>query len=219
MKSELEAELEEIVRVASEEAARREWTEAQATSKMALYNYRFDHVSHVVTICRSIAQEVGADEEIVILAAWLHDIAKPGMGGVKKHGEEGAEIAREILLKKSLDLATVERVCEAIRKHVGLTLKEPIQPLEAQVLWDADKISKLGVIGLIHYLVNGIKMNPGLLINEVSIQVNDFLDLAEKIADSMNTVPGKRMAEKRLEALKYMANALAAELKLAGISE
>lgn len=219
MKHDLEAELEEIVRAASEDAAIKEWAEAQTRSKEALYNYRFDHVKHVVEVSRIIAKDVGADEEVVIIAAWLHDIAKPGMGSTKKHGEEGAKKAKAILLKKSLSPPVIDRVCDAIRKHVGLTLEEPIQPLEAQVLWDADKIAKLGAIGVIHYLVNGIKINPGFLLDEVSNHLSGFLDLAERIVKSMNTELGRRMAAKRFETLKYVANELEAELTLTDIPE
>ncbi|MHA2142393.1 MAG: HD domain-containing protein [Candidatus Thorarchaeota archaeon] len=214
MKEDLEAELEEIVRVGSEKAAVEEWATAQANHNMALYNYRFDHIMQVVLIAKRLGQEMGADEQVVTLAAWLHDIAKPGMGGMQKHGEAGAEMAREILLEKSVSEEVVDRVCDVIRKHVGLTLEKPVQPLEAQVLWDADKIAKLGAIGLIHYLVNGIKINPGFLLSEVSIQVNEFLMLGNRIVESMNTKPGKEMAEKRLETLKYFARELEAELKM-----
>ncbi|MHA1938748.1 MAG: HD domain-containing protein [Candidatus Thorarchaeota archaeon] len=213
MKEDLKAELEEIVRMGSEKAAIEEWSSAQANHDVALYNYRFDHVKFVVNIAREIAQQVGADEQVVTIAAWLHDIAKPGMGGVQRHGDAGAERAREILLEKSVSPAVIERVCDVIRKHVGLTLESPVQPLEAQVLWDADKIVKLGAIGLIHYLVNGIKMNPGFLLYEVSAEVNEFLKLAEKIVESMNTQPGKALAEKRFATLKYIAAALETELK------
>ena len=97
MKEGLEAALEEIVRGGSEKAAIEEWVSAQANCDLALYNYRFDHVRYVVSVAKEIAQQVGADEQVVTLAAWLHDIAKPGMGGVQKHGDAGAERAREIL--------------------------------------------------------------------------------------------------------------------------
>ncbi len=218
MKEDLEAELEEIVRVGSEKAAKEEWSTTQSNHDAALYNYRFDHVRQVVNVSKNLARELGADEEVVVLAAWLHDIAKPGMGSVKEHGDAGAEMAREILLEKSISQDVVERVCDVIRKHVGLTLKEPIQPLEAQVLWDADKIAKLGAVGLIHYLVNGIKINPGFLLDEVSVQVNDFLLLAERIVASMNTKPGRAIAQERFDTLKYIASALESELKLTGTS-
>jgi uncharacterized protein len=218
MNEDLEKELEKIVREGSEKAAIEEWLSVQANHNVALYNYRFDHVKYVVDIAKEIATQVGADEEIVTLAAWLHDIAKPGMGGVQKHGDAGAERAREILLAKSVSLEVIDRVCDTIRKHVGLTLEKPVQPLEAQVLWDADKIVKLGAIGLIHFMVNGIKINPGFLLDEVSAAISEFLKLAERIVESMNTDPGKELARKRYATLKYFAKELEIELETADVS-
>jgi uncharacterized protein len=218
MNEDLEVELEEIVRKGSEKAAREEWISVQANHELALYNYRFDHVKYVVDIAKNIAWQVGADKQIVTLAAWLHDIAKPGMGGIQKHGDAGAERAREILLAKSINPEVIDRVCDTIRKHVGLTLDEPVQPLEAQVLWDADKIVKLGAIGLIHFMVNGIKINPGFLLDEVSSAINEFLKLAERIVESMNTLPGKKLAKKRFATLKFIAKELETEIEMADIS-
>ena len=86
------------------------------------------------------------------------------------------------------------------------------------MLWDADKIVKLGAIGLIHFMVNGIKINPGFLLDEISVTVNEFLKLAERIVGSMNTEPGKELAKKRFATLEYFAKELNTELELADIS-
>jgi HD superfamily phosphodiesterase len=134
------------------------------------------------------------------------------MGSVQKHGEASAEIAREILIQEGIDARTVDRVCDTIRKHVGLTLSEPVQPLEAQILWDADKIVKLGVAGLIHFLVNGLKMKPGMDLHSISHEIREFSLLAKKIAASMNTIPGKEIALERLRTLQNLSLILDGEL-------
>ncbi|MHA2602716.1 MAG: HD domain-containing protein [Candidatus Thorarchaeota archaeon SMTZ1-83] len=209
---ELEAKLSKIVQSRTEPAARTEWSEIQQKHSVALYDYRFDHVRLVVATAKQMAASLDADMKVVTLAAWLHDIAKPGMGGVQKHGEASAEIAREILIQEGIDVRTVERVCDAIRRHVGLTLSERVQPKEAQILWDADKIAKLGVTGLIHFLVNGLKMKPGLDLHGISHEIRKFILLAEKMTASMNTIPGKKMAQERLRTLQNLSRSLDEEL-------
>jgi hypothetical protein len=87
--------------------------------------------------------------------------------------------------------------------------------LEAQVLWDADKIVKLGVAGLIHFLVNGLKMKPGMDLHSISDEIREFCLLAEKIVASMNTLSGKEMALERLNTLQNLSLILAGELDLA----
>ena len=216
MKPGLEDRLRYLILKESEAEAHREWRQAQLDSKEPLYNYRFDHVSHVVALSTHLAKEVGADMDVVTLAAWLHDIAKPGMGGVQSHGKLGAKRARKELEKEELDEEIIDRVCDAIEKHVGLTLDTQIQPVEAQVLWDADKLTKLGMFGAIHFLVNGIKINPGWPLISVAKALRDFLPLAEHIKDSMNTKPGKAIAKKRLSSLRTFSTLLDEELNIGG---
>jgi uncharacterized protein len=210
----LESRLEEIVRTSTEEAAINEWSAIQAKHDVAVYNYRLDHVQQVVAVAKHIAREVEADMQIVTLAAWLHDIAKPGMGGVKNHGRLGAEKATKILRDLAIEEDVIEKVSVAIEKHVGLTLEEPVQPLEAQVLWDADKIIKLGAIALVQYLTDRVRIHPGELMTQISIELNEFIPLGEKIAKSMNTEVGRKMALERLETYRQFVDALEKEVKL-----
>ena len=89
MKTEtLENLLRQRIEEDTNEASRKEWLDIQSMNQISLYNYRLDHVEIVVQLSKHIAKEVGADLGVVTLAAWLHDVAKPGTGGVQKHGEE-----------------------------------------------------------------------------------------------------------------------------------
>ncbi len=98
---------------------------------------------------------------------------------------------------------------------MGLTLDEPIQPLEAQVIWDADKLTKLGIVGIIHFLVNGIKVNPLETLEEVTTTVKEFLPLAARIAASMNTHAARILADERIAHLVSFADMLEKEMALA----
>lgn len=214
MKLEIEDKLRKIVELSTKEAAIEEWKEASEKQRKPLYNYRLDHVEEVVELAKLIGKSTTADLEVVTLAAWFHDLAKPGVGGIsaKDHGKVSAELAEDWLLKAGYDLEITERVCDAIRKHVGLTLEKPLEPIEAQVLWEADKILKLGFIGLIHYILNGIRISKGLTLNEISEQLHEFLPLATKIAGSMNTKTGKEIADDRLKRLFILSEMLDSEL-------
>ncbi|NHJ12874.1 MAG: HD domain-containing protein [Candidatus Thorarchaeota archaeon] len=208
----LENLLRSRIEEATNEASREEWLEFQGKTPTSLYNYRFDHVEAVVHLSKHIAKEVGADLEVVTLAAWLHDVAKPGLGGVQRHGEESALVAKQILFEQKMDSGTIERVLDTIRKHVGLTLEHKLEPLEAQVLWDADKIAKLGVIGFIHFIVNGMKLKPGLSLGKLAEELLEFLPLAKNIVGSMNTTVGRKIAEERLNTLVKIVNLIEDEI-------
>lgn len=209
----LEEKLRDLILAETQDAAIDEWRDTQNPSTL-LYNYRLDHVTEVVKISKYLAKNTGANLEIVTIAAWLHDIAKPGLVGIKEHGKVGADMARNLLMKEGLEKTMIDQVCDVIEKHVGLTLEEPIKPLEAQIVWDADKIVKLGVVGFIHMLINGIKLFPGRDLGTIFRDMNEFIPLAERIVSSMQTQLGKKMANERFETLKMIVNMLEKELEI-----
>jgi uncharacterized protein len=214
MKEGLEKKLKQLVVSRTSTAARGEWLKAQQESEAPLFNYRFSHVSQVVAVAKHLAEATGADMDIVTTAAWLHDIAKPGMSEVPAHGETSAKDAREILLKEGVDPDIVERICDTIRKHVGLTLDSPLEPMEAQILWEADKLVKLGVTVFAHTIVYMQKAKPSFSLKDLADELQDYLGLAERIAASMNTERAQELARTRLDAMRSISELLNSELML-----
>jgi len=214
MKIGLEEKLKQLVVSRTSTAAREEWLKAQQESEVPLFNYRYSHVSEVVAVAKHLAEATGADMDIVTTAAWLHDFAKPGMGEVPGHGETSAQEAREILLNEGIDSDTAERICDAIRKHVGLTLDSPLEPMEAQILWEADKIVKLGATVFAHMIVYMQKAKPGFSLKDLADELRDYLGLAKRIAASMNTERAQELARIRLDAMRSISELLDSEIML-----
>ncbi|MGD2178926.1 MAG: HD domain-containing protein, partial [Anaerolineae bacterium] len=106
----------------------------------------FDHVLRVLRLAERIARAEGADLSIVRAATLLHDIGRTeaAAAGVD-HAAVGARRAREILVGRPA--ATVEAVADAIAAHRFRTEPEPAT-LEAQVLFDADKLDAIGAVGV-----------------------------------------------------------------------
>ncbi len=211
MKDGLEEKLKQLVVSRTSTEAREEWLKAQQESEAPLFNYRYSHVSQVVAVATDLAKAAGADMDIITTAAWLHDFAKPGMGEVPGHGETSAKDAREILLKEGIDPDTVERICDTIRKHVGLTLDSPLEPMEAQILWEADKLVKLGVTVFAHMIVYMQQAKPGFSLSSLADELRDYLDLAGRIAASMNTKRAQELARIRLDAVRSISELLDSE--------
>jgi uncharacterized protein len=145
----------EVVHAPAQEAAmadsRAYWGEDDVA-----FNYRWEHVQAVVRLAVRLAELTGADFEIVEAAAWLHDVTKPHS---KDHGRDGAAAARQILARTDFPPAKVDAFADAVEKHVGMFTDEPVEPLEAAVVWDADKLSKLGATAVLHFI--GYKMMIG----------------------------------------------------------
>ena len=214
MKENIEKNLRKVVEVTTRKVAIEEWSTAADKQKVPLYNYRFDHIKEVVDLAKYIGAGTKANMDVVILAAWLHDIAKPGVGGIpaQHHGIASAELAEEILLEEGIDHETITQVSDVIRKHVGLTIKETLEPIEAQVLWEADKILKLGLVGLLQYVLNGVRIFPGQDLSDIGMKLREFLPLAADLADCVVTERGKEVASERLQRLHLLADMLDSEL-------
>ncbi|MAT98619.1 MAG: hypothetical protein CL608_15865 [Anaerolineaceae bacterium] len=189
-------------------------TEAEAEQRFGtadpLFNYRWEHVTAVVTLALKLAELTGADAEVVEAAAWLHDVRKDTAAN---HAREGAKAAHEILPTTDFPKKKIGHVAKVIRSHQGLWRKKPLKDLEAQVLWDADKLAKIGLTSLFHFMPlivmqgNG-RTTPSLIENARSN--NKWLP---KTVSSMHTEPAKKAAKKRLKRFNKLLKNLEAELQ------
>jgi uncharacterized protein len=196
-------------KAAQEEAQRRYGT------AVPVFNYRWEHVVAVVPVALRLAEMTGADEDIVEAAAWLHDIAKDKS---RNHPRAGAKYARNFLAKTDFPPEKIERVAQAIADHMGLWRENPLLNLESQVLWDADKLTKIGLTAAFHWtgmmLANGKPTTTADLIKN-----GRKADWQDKTVESMHTEPAQRAAQQRLEALNRLWAALEAELTGTDLSE
>ncbi len=119
----------------------------------------FDHVLRVVALAERLALAEGADPEIVRTAALLHDIARAEeRADGSDHAIQGAARARQILAGQPPQ--KIEAVVQAIAAHRYRNSLTP-ESLEAQVLYDADKLDSIGAIGVARaYAIAGVCGQP-----------------------------------------------------------
>ena len=199
-------------RPAAREAMRRAaLAEAQRRggSNPPLFDYRWEHVQAVHTLALKLARLTGADPEIVEAAAWLHDVAKEEGDD---HARAGATYARRFLLQTDFPPEKIERVAQAIAAHQGLWREEPLQRLESQVLWDADKLAKLGLTAAFHWTGMSFAREASLTMEEVIANGRDAA-WQEKTVASMHTAPARRAAASRLRSFNELWKKLEAELR------
>ena len=159
------------------------------------YRYRWEHVKDVVTNARLLARRLGADADACVAAAWLHDIRKLE----DQHGRRGAAEAVRVLKATDFPQHKIETVDIAIRLHEGFSSgrrSTPLEPLEAAILWDADKLTKLGVPQLAHILGTARAMH---LTQAERLELAEAytLEFVAQTAESMNTEPALRLARVR----------------------
>jgi len=119
-------------------------------------SHDFEHVLRVLRMAERIGEAEGADMLILRTAALLHDVAREEerRSGIC-HAQSGAKRARTILAGHLEEL--VSAVAEAIATHRYRADAIP-QSLEAQILYDADKLDAIGAIGVARaYAIAGIE--------------------------------------------------------------
>ena len=173
------------------------------------FNYRAEHNTLVLSIGTGMGKELDADMEVLKAAILLHDI---GRSVVKKgHGEIGAKMAGEILKDTDFPPEKISAVEYAISAHVGWDESIP-ETLEARILWDADKLSKLGVsIVLQRAMLLPLK---GKNIWDAIADFDGWLKQAGYIKDHMKTPLGSKMAQERYQTLLQFVKSLKKELTL-----
>ena len=172
------------------------------------FNYRWEHVTSVVRLATRLAALTGADTEVVEAASWLHDIRKETKA---RHALEGAAYARQFLPTTDFPPEKVERVAHAIEVHMGLWRDEPLADLEAMVLWDADKLAKIGLTAVFHWTGGSLAGFQPTSIQEIIAKCQEA-DWQQKTVASMHTEPARRAAQIRLERYNWLWQALEEEL-------
>lgn len=110
------------------------------------------HIEAVVKNSELLAQKYGADKEVVMIAAWLHDIASvTDYALYENHHIHGAEMAYELLTQLSYDESKISLVQECIRNHRGSVCVDK-NSVEELCVADADAISHFDSVPSLLYL-------------------------------------------------------------------
>ena len=186
-------------------------TEARRYYEGADAVHDFDHVLRVLALAERIGRAEGADLEIVRAAALLHDAGREqAEAQALDHAAFAADRAREILAGRPL--AKVEAVAHAIAAHRFRTRPQPAT-LEAQVLFDADKLDAIGAVGVARAFAYGGAHGQRLWapIDTVDVDrwqeegddpgnhtpVHEFAVKLSHLKERLFTTTGARLAEER----------------------
>lgn len=170
-----------------------------------------DHFSRVVRQAKSLAEEESASLEIVIPAAWLHDLVNVPKNDSRRNlaSTLSADAAIEYLKELKYPTQYFDGIYHAIQAHsfsAGFVTKT----LEAQVVQDADRLDALGAIGVARcFSIAGQLGRPYYnlldpfcqerLPDDSKYTLDHFFIKLLKLADTFQTLSGKQEAEKRTQ--------------------
>jgi hypothetical protein len=195
------------------EAARVFWP-GTSPEGLPYYNYRLEHVEQVERDALRLLAEIEADREILLAAIWIHDRFQPQYAG-DAHAARAAEWAATNLAPLGFPEHKVQQVCCAVANHSNPPRTIPEQAVEARLLWDADKLSKIGALSVVGFLCAA----PAFPQNRIA-----FVELARNGGDhgfdeqawiaSFYSEPARRWAERRWRAQRDFFAALRQDVGL-----
>ena len=173
-------------------------------------SHDWEHTLRVSRLCERIGAAEGVDMDVLLVAAYLHDIGRShqdASNGAVCHAEIGAQMAKPIVTALPLTEKQKENIVHCIRSHRFRGNNAP-KTAEAKVLFDADKIDAIGAVGVARaYLfageVGARLHNPDINAEETEPYSKDDTGFREykvklcKIRDRILTDEGKKLASER----------------------
>lgn len=142
----------------------------------------FSHIRRVCRLAEIIGTAEGADLEIVRAAALLHDLE----GDVDErddHQLAAAASAARLLEQEGWGPQRTAAVAHCIRSHRFRDQREPPRSLEAQVLFDADKLDAIGALGAARAIAYAVRAGEPIY----QLPSPDFLKSGEKAQGEAHT--------------------------------
>ncbi len=187
----------------------------------------FDHILRVLRLAERLAQEEGAELSVVRAAALLHDWGRAEAQRLgRDHAALAAERARELL--QAAELSWREAVIHAIAAHRFRTDPQP-QSLEAQVLFDADKLDALGAVGIARAFAYGGAHQQRIWAARAEVDlprweaegddpgshtpVHEFVVKLSRLPERLYTSTGRRLGVERLATMTAFFDRLDAEVQ------
>jgi uncharacterized protein len=186
----------------------------------------FEHIMRVYRNAEFIGKKEGADMEILLAAALLHDVVVYPKGSSKsaKSADDSADLAEKILQEYRWPKQKIDRVSYCIRTHSYSKRLTPTT-LEGKILQDADRLDALGAVGIARtFSVGGSENRPfyhsedpfwdsGREPDDRQWTLDHFQAKLLKIKDSMHTATARAEAQKRSEFMQEFLYRLKSEIR------
>jgi uncharacterized protein len=192
----------------------------------------WEHIDRVYKLARSIAEREGANSFIVGMAALLHDLGRAAEkmdehGQHIHHADLSVTLAGELLERYQVPVAQREAIVHAIVAH---SFSKGIEPrtLEARVVRDVDRLDGLGAIGVLRWALTGaLRRTPTTRSyhpedpfaerhtpDDSRYMLDHFYSKLLKLADTMATETGRRLARERTDFMLVYLDEFRRELNL-----
>ena len=174
----------------------------------------FAHLTRVVNTCRALGSQLKADLEILLPAAFLHDVINVPKNHPDrmKASEMAAARAKGLLMEWGYSEDECAKIAQVILEH-SYSAGHKASSLESAILQDADRLDAVGAMGICRTVSCGALMTASYYHLEEPIAkvralddrrytLDHFYVKLFKLAEGMNTEPARKRAQERVQFMR-----------------
>lgn len=184
-----------------------------------------EHFERVVESARAIATIEGARLEVVIPAAWLHDLVNVPKNDPRRGQASRMSAAAAVRLLRSMEYPEqyFDDIAHAIEAHSFSARISPLT-LEARVVQDADRLDALGAVGIARLFSCGAQMGAKFYnaadpmarnreLDDKKFSLDHFFMKLFPVVESLQTQTGRKEGMKRLEFMRLFLSRILTEIR------
>lgn len=182
------------------------------------------HFQRVVKLAKQLCKQEGGKFEVVVPAAWLHDLVIVPKDNPLRSQASRLSAEEAIQFLRSVDYPTkfYDEIAHAIEGH-SFSANIEVKTLEAKIVQDADRLDGLGAIGIARcFAVAGLLKRPFYSSEDPFCEVrapddslytiDHFFKKLFKTAETLKTKAGTAEGRKRVEVMKNFLSTLKSEV-------
>ncbi len=175
------------------------------------------HLERVAAFAVRLAKAEHVDPLLAEIAGLFHDAGKFHRGtyheGDIPEEERSIDVLRDLATKNGFESDIIEPVMTAIRQ---LYRDDPVPTPLSQILFDADNLDKLGLLGIANYFVKSGLRGQGIS-DSMIIRLTVELNYARYASKGLHTPTARNIAEQRASDTIQFIHRLLASLKEDGL--
>ena len=177
-----------------------------------LQGHDYSHILAVTHYSIEIAREIPepVDPFVTICGALFHDIGRVGTNTGRLHGLRGATIAEEYLKAIDIDNETREQIVRIVVRHSETSMLPPETDAE-KVVYDADDLDRLGLMGMLRgMMVGGKELSMDDIINNrLEKRQKDY----ERLHFQVSRELGRELYEETLQLIEFIKTSMSKRWK------
>ena len=157
-------------------------------------SHDFVHVLSVLRYSIQIGKDIkeSVDPFIVCAGALLHDIGKTNTVFAHIHGLFGGSLAEEFLDGIRIDPKLTTKICRVVVRHTPTSMIPPETP-EEMIVFDADTMDRLGLMGLLRGFI-GKEGSMGDILNKyMDKRLEDYSKLHFEVSKRIGNAKNQEM--------------------------